>query len=117
MSEFIGDVCTVWVRHSHEMILLREFSFIDSKGLIWTAPSGALINGASIPKNFWSTIGGPYSGLYREASVLHDYYCTTKERGCRETHKMFYEGCIEGGVEKHTAQIMYLSVKHFGPKW
>jgi Protein of unknown function (DUF1353) len=41
-------------------------------------PAGAIVGGASIPQVFWSIIGGPFEDKYREASVIHDYYCEQK---------------------------------------
>ena len=51
------------------MILLEDVSF-TSKGKIWTAPAGSVIDGASIPRFFWRVIGSPFIGYYRRASVV-----------------------------------------------
>ena len=51
---------------------------------------GRVVDGASIPSVFWSIIGAPYTGKYRDASVIHDYYC--------ETHRGM-EGCAEGVLD------------------
>ena len=85
---------------------VTPFAFEDSKGKLWTVPSGVRVDGASIPQAFWSVIGGPFTGRYREASVVHDYYCDTKTETWQDTHMAFYDGmrasirwCIGQGIE------------------
>jgi hypothetical protein len=80
-------------------------------------PAGAEIDGASIPKVFWSIVGGPYTGLYRNASVIHDYYCDVRTRPWKEVHRMFYDAMLASGVDKMKAKLMYLAVRFGGPRW
>src|SRR5215472_9301462 len=65
--------------------VVAPFSFKDVHGKIWTVPPGARVDGASIPRAFWSIIGAPFTGRYREASVVHDYYCDTKSERWQDT--------------------------------
>jgi hypothetical protein len=99
------------------MIVFQEYSYIDPRGEAWTVPKGTRVDGASIPKVFWSIIGGPWDGKYRNASVIHDYFCVKKERGWQNTHKVFYEGMKTSGVGEVTALTMYYAVYRFGPRW
>jgi len=101
----------------HDRILLTSFRYKDPKGLTWSVPSGACVNGASIPKAFWSFIGGPLSGKYVEASIIHDYYCTVKSRPWQETHEAFYYAMRARGVSATKAATMYQAVQKFGPRW
>jgi hypothetical protein len=59
--------------------LLSEYKYKDSKGTIWIVPEGVIVDGASVPTPLWSIIGSPWSGKYRNASVIHDYFFDTKK--------------------------------------
>jgi len=102
------------------MVLLEDFTFVDTKGMIWTAKAipRLEIDGASIPQEFWSTIGGPFEGQYRNASVVHDAECTAPyKHDWRDVHYMFYVASRAGGVDEAKAKLMYAAVYHFGPRW
>lgn len=114
---FSGQPITRWTDDGRDMVLVEEFSFTDPKGKIWTAPAEVPVNGASIPESFWSVIGSPFVGKYRDASVIHDYYCDVRTEPPLETHQTFYYAMRARGVPKDDAAIKYLAVKHFGPYW
>ncbi len=97
--------------------LIVDFGYIDPYGKDWSAPQGSLVNGASIPQAFWSFLGGPWDGAYREASVVHDVACVTMQNSWQDTHRMYYDACRCGGVDERTAKLMYWAVYHFGPRW
>jgi Protein of unknown function (DUF1353) len=97
--------------------VMAPFSFKDPHGKIWTVPPGARVDGASIPRAFWTIIGAPFTGRYREASVVHDYYCETKSEPWQVTHRAFYDGMRANGVDPATAKVMYAAVYGFGPRW
>jgi len=99
------------------MELVQPFTYIDSQGVTWTVPARTRVDGASIPSAFWSIIGAPYSGKYREASIIHDHYCATKSRHWKAVHKVFLDGMLARGVDKIQAQLMYIAVYRFGPRW
>lgn len=116
-GQFHGSVITEWLDDGRDMVLLNDYSFEDPDGVLWTAKSGAIINGASIPQRLWSIVGAPYAGRYRNASVVHDYYCVTRERTWQSTHLMFYYGCLAMGIDQRSATILYKAVYHGGPRW
>jgi hypothetical protein len=93
------------------------FRFRDPNGLLWSAPAGVAVDGASIPQFFWSFIGGPFEGPYLNASVIHDHYCRTKERTAHDTHRNFYYGMRTSEVPEWKASLMYWAVSTFGPSW
>lgn len=97
--------------------LLRAFTFTDARQVRWVAPRDWVVDGASIPKPFWSFLGGPLEGLYRDASIIHDYYCDTKTRPWKQVHRAFYEGMIARGLPAAQAKLMYFAVYRFGPRW
>jgi hypothetical protein len=113
-----GVVRTEWLQDGRTMRLLNDFSFVDAQNRRWKAPAGTTIDGASIPQVLWSA-GGPYEGKYRDASVIHDFYCdeTPKTRTWKAVHRVFHDGMIASGVEKTRALFMYGAVYRHGPRW
>ena len=99
------------------MELDQDFQFLDPNGLEWSVPSGVQVDGASIPRVFWTFIGGPFSGAYTEASVIHDYYCCARSRTAHDTHRNFYYGMRANGVVAWKAKFMLWAVSTFGPQW
>jgi hypothetical protein len=105
--------------------LKSPLEFIDSGKNTWGVPAGYRSNGASIPQSLWSIIGGPFAGAYRDASIIHDYYCENFEtdwperhkRDWRKVHRMFYDGMRARGVGEIKAKAMYGAVFYFGPRW
>lgn len=87
--EFIGK---------QEAKLLEDFVYVDPNGSPWLAPKDTKINGASIPREFWSLIGSPFSGKYFNASIVHDSECVLQKRRAEKVHLMFFHACLAGGV-------------------
>jgi hypothetical protein len=116
-GRFIGRVVGEWDANGRDMTLVEDFGYSDPRGGIWLAPKGSIINGASIPKVFWSVIGGPFEGKFRNASVIHDVACVDRTRSHEAVHRAFYEACRAGGVDQQMARILYAAVSKFGPKW
>lgn len=114
---FTGPIETEWLPDGRNMRLLRHVTYIDPQGKAWTAPRGHVVDGASIPRFFWRLIGGPLEGPYRNASVIHDYYCDLKTRPWQDVHRMFYLACRAGGCGGLRASLMYWAVYVFGPRW
>ena len=106
-----------WHVDGRRMALLRAFTFTDSAGTVWSAPTGAVVDGASIPRVFWSIVGGPYEGEYRDASIVHDHECMIRVHPWHDVHRMFYQACLAGGVRPLKARLMYAAVYLFGPRW
>ena len=116
-GRFEGDVIAQWDSDGRNMILRQDFTYIDGQNRAWRAPAGSKVNGASIPYAFWSVIGGPFEGQYRNASVVHDIGCDEMTASWEDVHRMFYEACRCGGVDETKAKMMYYAVYHFGPRW
>ena len=116
-GSFQGTVKTEWVEADREMRLLEDFVYVDAAGVEWRAPAGSLIDGASIPRVLWSAVGSPFTGEYRQASVVHDVACASRSRPWEDVHRMFYNACRAGGVGEQKAKIMYAAVHRFGPRW
>jgi hypothetical protein len=98
--------------------VIDDFTFTEAaNGTVWEAPSGSLVDGASIPRVLWSLVGSPFTGDYVYASIVHDVACDTRTRPWRDTHYMFYLACLAGGTRRGRAKLMYLAVRNFGPRW
>jgi hypothetical protein len=116
-AHYIGRPKTEWLDDGRSMELLEDFAFVDAAGVLWTAPAGSIVDGASIPKFLWSLNGSPFVGRYRDASVIHDVYCVTRSRPHDQVHWMFYNAMICSNVSSKKAEMMYRAVTDFGPKW
>jgi hypothetical protein len=101
-----------------EMVqLLKPFSYRDSNGVLWDVPEGFLSDGASIPEPLWLALGGPYSGPYRDAAVVHDYYCYTRNRKWADVHNVFFEASLNRGTPEWKAKYLYAGILLRGPRW
>jgi hypothetical protein len=116
-GRFEGSVVARWHDDGREMTLVEPFAYLDRSDLRWDATAGSVVNGASIPRAFWTLIGGPFEGRFRNASVVHDVACVERTRPWQQVHRMFYEACRCGGVDIVKAKTMYYAVAHFGPRW
>jgi len=115
--QFVGRVIVEWEADGRTVRLLEPYSYIDPHGEVWDVPPQTIVDGASIPQIFWGIIGGPMEGKYRNASIIHDYYCDQKTRPWQQVHRVFYDAMIESGVEFLRAKTMYYAVYVFGPRW
>lgn len=115
---FSGPVTVKWPENEPRiMVVLEDLHYVDSKGVVWTAPEGSEIDGASIPKFFWRLMGSPFVGKFRRASVIHDVYCKTQSRPAQDVHDTFREMMLSDGVSKKKAFIMFHAVDKGGPRW
>jgi hypothetical protein len=106
-----------WLDDGRHMRLKRPFGYVEEGGREWPVPMETVVDGASIPRVFWSLMGGPFEGRYRDASVVHDYYCDVQTRAWKETHRVFYDAMLCSGVSTARAKVMYYAVYRFGPRW
>ncbi|MEL7543906.1 MAG: DUF1353 domain-containing protein [Pseudomonadota bacterium] len=116
-SHFPDPLIVRALEDGRSLRLERAFRFVDSRGSIWVAPKGAIVNGASIPRVLWSVIGSPFAGKHRDASVIHDYHVEVRQRSWQRVHEVFYEGLLASGVGRTRALLMWRAVHHFGPRW
>jgi len=116
-GSFLDPLVVELDRDGYRMILQADYRFRDAAGQTWVAKKGSTVDGASIPQVFWTLIGGPLDGLFRNASVIHDYFCVTRTESWQATHKVFYNGMRANGVGEAKALAMYYAVLAFGPRW
>ncbi len=97
-------------------ITLQEaFSFTDAHCRVWSVPKLAVADGASIPRSLWSAVGSPLTGPYRNAAIIHDWYCAVRTRPWQDVHQMFYDAMIASNVPATKAKLMYFGVRVGGP--
>ena len=114
---YSGYVEARWEMDGRNMTLLRDLSYTDPQGFVWTAPAGSVVDGASIPRSLWSIMGGPFEGKYRNASVLHDVAYEQRKRPPQDCDRMFYTAMRCSGVSAVEAGTMYYSLLKFGRHW
>jgi hypothetical protein len=111
---FSGNPLTEWLTDrtdDRNMRLLAPFWYIDPQGRRWEAPAGSIIDGATIPRTLWSSVGSPFTGSYRRASIIHDVAVLTPSilRGDADT--MFYSACLSGGCTLFQGKLLYAGVR------
>lgn len=116
-GRFEGDLLVKFLDDGRLCELVEDYLYVRPDQSAWPVLEGAQVDGASIPRLLWPLIGGPFEGQYRNASIIHDYYCDNEERDWQTTHQMFYEAMRCKGVGAAKAKVMYYAVYRFGPRW
>jgi hypothetical protein len=114
---YSGQVEARWENDGRHMTLLSELRYTDPEGVLWIAPAGSVVDGASIPRVLWSLMGGPFDGKYRNASVLHDVAYDEKTRPWKLCDRMFYNAMRCSGVGATEAKTMYYALYRHGRHW
>jgi hypothetical protein len=117
LGRYTGELILRPLKDGRWMETVLDFGFLEADGLHWTVPPGATVDGASIPRPLWSIMGGPWEGKYREASVVHDWYCSLRTADWQAVHLMFYRAMLVSNVSTVRAMVMYAAVRFFGPRW
>ncbi len=111
---FSGNPKTEWLSDKgddRDMRVLEPFWYLDPDGRRWDVPAGTIINGASIPRTLWSSVGSPYTGGYRRAAVVHDAVMGREGVLRGEADSMFYFACLAGGCSLIQAKLLYAGVR------
>lgn len=116
-GRFMGRVQAEWLEDGINMKLLGPLTYIDPGGGEWSAPSGFVTDGASIPWFLWSIVGSPYTGTYRDAAVIHDFAFRQKDRPWELVHLAFYNAMRASGVNPILARMIYGAVYHYCKRW
>jgi hypothetical protein len=116
-ARFEGKPQVEWLGDGRNVKLLADIIFFDPAETRWAVPAGAVVDGASIPKILWPIVGGPFEGKYRDASIIHDWYCDKRTRTWQATHRVFYDAMLVSGVRDRKAKVMYFAVRWRGPRW
>lgn len=116
-GRFDGAVRAEFLADGREMRLLEDFVYHGPDNKRWVSPKDSHVDGASIPRLLWTLIGSPFTGKYRDASVIHDVACVERKDPWPAVHLAFYTACRCRGVGELKAKVMYGAVYHFGPRW
>ena len=116
-GHYSGYVEARWENDGRSMTLLSELRYTDPDGVVWIAPAGSQVDGASIPRSLWSIMGGPFEGRYRNASVLHDVAYDQHNKPWQVCDRMFYNAMRCSGVSAVEAGTMYYALRKFGHHW
>jgi len=106
-GRFLDELKALFLEDGRKIQLLTDYRYEDPSREVWKAQKDFVSDGASIPRPLWSVVGSPLTGRYRNASVIHDYYCDAKSRNWRDTHRAFYFGMRANGVNAVQAKTMY----------
>ncbi len=115
-GRFEGDIIVTFLP-GLQVQLDADVVYVDPADTRWIAPKGFISDGASIPRAFWSIVGGPLDGPYRGPALVHDRYCETQSAPSHDVHRMFYLACRAAGVGAVKAKILYAAVRIGGPRW
>ena len=116
-GRFVGVLNVDLNPDGRTLTLRKPYEYDDAAQRLWPVKNGWVVDGASIPQPFWSIVGGPLEGKYRNASVIHDYYCDVRTRTWQDVHHMFYAAMRANNVEEIKAKIMFAAVWYKGPRW
>jgi hypothetical protein len=116
-ARYVGELILRPLDDGRMMEVQQPFGYVDSKGQSWNVPPKAVVDGASIPRVLWPIVGGPWEGRYRDASVVHDWFCAVRTRPWQQVHRMFYEAMLTSQVAPRLAQLMFVAVRYAGPSW
>ncbi len=111
---FSGNPKTEWLSDKgddRDMRVIEAFWYLDPAGRRWDVPAGTIINGASIPRTLWSSVGSPYTGGYRRAAVVHDAVVGREGVLRTEADTMFYFACLAGGCSLIQGKLLYAGVR------
>lgn len=116
-GRFEGEFLVTLLDDGRNIRLESDLFYVDPNDVRWGVPKGAVVDGASIPRGFWSTVGGPLEGKYRNASIIHDWFCDKRTRTWQATHRVFYDAMRTSGVSGARAKLLYYAVWWGGPRW
>lgn len=116
MSEFTELPTTQLLPGGIKRRLVKPFSYYIKKkgGDTIVVPAGFVTDGASIPSFAWSIIGGPMTGKYVAAAILHDWLYHIKTYSRERSDLIFLEAMAVLKVSKLKRNIIYWMVRIFG---
>jgi hypothetical protein len=116
-GHYTGELILRPLPDGRRMRTEKYFGFRDPEEMRWDVPPNTEVDGASIPRILWTLVGGPWEGRYRDASVVHDYYCSVRSTDWKAVHRMFYDGMLASYVPVYQAKIFWAAVRFAGPRW
>ncbi len=105
------------IEYVHKLRLLEDFSFTDAGGKVWLAREGGILDGETVPRQFYFFERLPYLAEYRKAAVVHDYFSRIRTEPWRLVHRTLYHASIAEGVAEVQAKMLYATVYAGGWRW
>ncbi len=105
------------IEYVHKLRLLEDFSFTDAGGKVWLARKGGILDGETVPRQFYFFEHLPYLAEYRKAAVVHDYFSRIQTEPWRLVHRTLYHASIAEGVTEVQAKVLYATVYAGGWRW
>ena len=100
--------------------VLEDLTYYDGEtGFAITTRTGAGTDGASIPRFFWRMMGGPFSGKYVAAALIHDQLYRAQGLGIltrKQSDQIFRRAMLSCDVPEWKAALMYRAVR-MGGEW
>lgn len=113
---FLSPLVAEFLEDGVNIRLTCPLQYQDSVGRTWTVPIGFVTDGASIPRELWSTVGSPFTGKYRRAAVVHDYLYKLQPLPRAKCDLVLLEAMMKDGTEKILAKTIYDGVRLGGWK-
>lgn len=88
-----------------------KFGYHSSKHHTIVVPAGFVTDGASIPRWAWSLVGGPMSGRYVWAAVIHDYLYVKHLVKRNVADWIFWDAMRVSGVSFWKRRAMHFAVR------
>lgn len=95
----------------------EQLVFRQGDGTEWISPSGAILDGRSVPSLFVKMIGHPFESTFRKSAVSYDYAVKSKQQPWEMAQRMFHEALLVEGVSESDAKVMYLLLSGSGTRW
>ncbi len=108
---FSGPIRAQWSDDGDHMIILDEVIYTAPDGHKWVVPLGFKTDGASIPQEFWTLVGSPFTGLYRVAAVFHDAAYNNAGVSRQDADSMLRICMLELGCSQWLADVIYTGVR------
>jgi hypothetical protein len=105
------------IGHDHMLRLREDFTFRDELGREWLAPSGALLQGWTIPAQLRGLPHLPLESDFRKSAVLHDHFSQAKAGRWRDVHRMLYSASLTEGIPPTEAKMLYIIAYASGWRW
>lgn len=90
--------------------LLEDFSITSHLHI----PAGYEWDGATIPRVFWSLVGGPFDLQIVAASLVHDWLYFTRLWDRKKADRALRDLMVAAGAPQKRARVIYRAVRVFG---
>lgn len=89
----------------------EKISYVYNELIKITVLPGMTTDGASIPRLFWRLIGGPFTGKYVGAALIHDGLYASELLPREVADEIFYRAMLSLAVPRWKALIMFSAVR------